>query len=609
MLNDSITLCPQGLEIPEVAGTYMVSANNSEGQSKEWCVKIEKFQDDSDYDYIVLNIDPAAADDTKDDMCKVTASLSLDGSQLTLSEYIHGGKGRLINYSNEKGGLNLRINSQEKSLSFDDAWGTIMEKDSIVVSIYEDTRFTSIPLNELTITVVNNMAGDLEAQIPLRTKSFINSLSVSGAVNGSDIKLIRNLLIFGSLETLDLENAMIVEGGEPYEDNYVTENNVIGEYMFYRCDNLKTVLLPSNLIAIRDYAFSSCKKLESIIIPEGIKELPGFSLSYCNKLSRLSIPSSIEIINNYSLYKSNYLRRIDCHLRNIEKVKSSIYSSAKEGELEAFKDVRNDCEWHVPNGLTQQYSSQSWWNPSWTIIDDLILSLLMGDSNDDGEIDVADVMSIAHYILLQPLPTFMFDASDMDHDGMVDVADLMQVIQLIMLQSSASSTRMSARGVNSLSRLLLNPTKDYSVLSVSNDDDYVAAQFDVCLPQGTDIRTVYSKNDDASIHFDRLNNRTYRVVMFSVDGRPLVGMDNELLTLTFTSENVIPDISNVLFVTNRDEKHNLALDYGHFTQVIAPETRQTVRAYTIDGRRVVTGSANKLNKGVYIVNGKKYIVK
>jgi len=608
-VNNTIHLSPQGVEILNVSGVYKVVATNQNGQQTGWYARIDLNEKTSDYNFTIYNIDPAASNMEDSRMCRISGELSHDGTQLKLSKYVcYGSDVVLMNYSNIKDDIILYINLDNGQLTINDTWGAVLRSDSSVVSQYMNTLFTPISRDELELTIASNYAGELTNKIPPSIKNFITSLTLTGTINGTDIKFIRELATTGSLMHLDISEARIVEGGESYYEDYQTQNNVIGKYMFYYCGNLKSITLPSNIISIGEYAFYNCDGIESIILPEGINEIPSSAFSLCDNLSYLSIPSSVRIIANCISYCRS-IKRIDCYIRNVESLKSSSYSWATAGDIRAFKDVPDGCEWHVPHGLTQQYTSQSWWNPTWTINDDLNLNLLMGDSNDDGEIDVADVMSIAHYIMLQPLPTFMFDTSDMDHDGMVDVADLMQVIQLIMQQSSASSTRKSARGVNCLSQLLLNPSKEYSVLSISSKNDYVAAQFDVCLPQGTYIRTICSKNHDASIHFERLDNRTYRVVMFSVDGRPLAGMDNELLTLTFTDESIVPDISNVLFVSNCDEKHYLEVDNGHTTKVNVPEIGQSVRAYTIDGRKVITGSPNKLTKGFYIINGKKNIVK
>ena len=60
--------------------------------------------------------------------------------------------------------------------------------------------------------------------------------------------------------------------------------------------------------------------------------------------------------------------------------------------------------------------------------------MLLGDSNGDGTIDVADIVLLVNYIMLSPSPDFIFINSDMDKDGEIDVADIAILIAEIMKQ-------------------------------------------------------------------------------------------------------------------------------------------------------------------------------
>ena len=89
----------------------------------------------------------------------------------------------------------------------------------------------------------------------------ITSLKVVGPINGDDVYYLRMMLgandfdvaSRGKLATLDLSEAIVVEGGEWYykdssSEPHYTSNNVIGNYMFHGCANLKNIILPSNFI-------------------------------------------------------------------------------------------------------------------------------------------------------------------------------------------------------------------------------------------------------------------------------------------------------------------------------------------------------------------------
>ena len=225
---------------------------------------------------------------------------------------------------------------------------------------------------------------------------YINSLSVSGELNGTDIKLIRDMLLNGFLTHLDIHDARIVSGGEPYytsySSDYYTQNDTIGDHMFEKSKYLAEIKLPVGLKAIGDYAFYSCSSLESVEmpmtlecigsnafsgcsnlknldIPEGIKKLGYNVMRDCVNLMSLSIPSSVQYVDNGSLSNCTSLSEIFCHVMDIGKLKSSSYGKA--GDLKAFNDIAANCVWHVVKGKADLYITQSWWKDTWTIIDDI----------------------------------------------------------------------------------------------------------------------------------------------------------------------------------------------------------------------------------------------
>lgn len=120
----------------------------------------------------------------------------------------------------------------------------------------------------------------------------ITSLKVVGPINGDDVYYLRKMLggsnfseaDWGKLTTLDLSEATIVEGGEYYYqnlDNLYTSNNVIGDYMFFRCYNLQNIMLPNNLVSIGKYAFSECNALIKTEIPDSVISMGACTFAGC----------------------------------------------------------------------------------------------------------------------------------------------------------------------------------------------------------------------------------------------------------------------------------------------------------------------------------------
>ena len=59
-------------------------------------------------------------------------------------------------------------------------------------------------------------------------------------------------------------------------------------------------------------------------------------------------------------------------------------------------------------------------------------SILLGDINGDGEVNVTDVMAGVGYILGNKPEIFIFDAADINNDGEVNVTDIMHIVNIIL---------------------------------------------------------------------------------------------------------------------------------------------------------------------------------
>lgn len=94
-------------------------------------------------------------------------------------------------------------------------------------------------------------------------------MKISGSLNGTDIISLRDMMISdkgGKLVYLDMSDASIVEGGDPYKEYYdksrtrgwerlTTQNNTISEEMFEDCDTVQELVLPNSVVKISHYMF------------------------------------------------------------------------------------------------------------------------------------------------------------------------------------------------------------------------------------------------------------------------------------------------------------------------------------------------------------------
>lgn len=137
----------------------------------------------------------------------------------------------------------------------------------------------------------------------LLTTSDAN-LKVTGSINGTDVKLIREWVSAGTVTSLDLSGVNIVSGGVAYYNSYKTEDNVIGESMFQECSKLKNILLPTNIKSIKANAFSYTG-IAKVDIPNSVTSLGGDAFAYCSSLATVVIGSKVKRLDQGVFYSSN----------------------------------------------------------------------------------------------------------------------------------------------------------------------------------------------------------------------------------------------------------------------------------------------------------------
>ena len=140
------------------------------------------------------------------------------------------------------------------------------------------TNLATMFAQNTTLEVDNQYPGWLSSKIPFKDQASVQNLIVTGYINGTDVKFIRELMNNRQLSHLDLSDANIVAGGEAYytTDNYsytIDEDNTIGGDMFC-CGKLKYLSLPKSITKIETGWRTDffCYPIDTLIIGGDLKE-------------------------------------------------------------------------------------------------------------------------------------------------------------------------------------------------------------------------------------------------------------------------------------------------------------------------------------------------
>ena len=111
---------------------------------------------------------------------------------------------------------------------------------------------------------------------------------------------------------------------EPYvEETYDESGNLIGvnlvghtavrQNALYKCTNLTSIGLPSELTSIGEYAFHGCTSLALTSLPSGLTSIGNYTFHGCTSLALTSLPSGLVRIGNSAFDSCTGLTTITFH--------------------------------------------------------------------------------------------------------------------------------------------------------------------------------------------------------------------------------------------------------------------------------------------------------
>lgn len=191
--------------------------------------------------------------------------------------------------------------------------GSLSQKLTIT---QEPSRITPQPETSLKIHVENE--GTL-SELLGTNKNIIENLTLTGKLNGSDIKAIREM---EKLSKLDLVDVLIISGGDWY--SYKTWLSTSGtsyyEYLYTQDDKvslwmfkdlkLKSISLPKSITAVGEYAFGYCSLLETIAMSDNLTEIGAHAFDGCASLKNIVIPNNVEKIGDFAFINNGSLTSI-----------------------------------------------------------------------------------------------------------------------------------------------------------------------------------------------------------------------------------------------------------------------------------------------------------
>ena len=208
----------------------------------------------------------------------------------------------------------------------------------------------------------------------------------------------------------------------------------IGESAFYGCSSLTSVKLSNHITSIEKNAFSNCTALDFITIPESVKSIGENAFSSCSALEFITIPESVKSIGGWAFSNCSSLESItilnaDCEIYNADYYfgewtisdTAVIYGyPGSTARAYAIKYKRKFVALDENQDITDQ-------------------EILWGDANDDGTVDISDVVLMNRvYVGVDEINAEGLKNADVDQSGKIELADSMNILKLLvhLLESS-----------------------------------------------------------------------------------------------------------------------------------------------------------------------------
>lgn len=178
-------------------------------------------------------------------------------------------------------------------------------------------------IEEKHVKVYVEKAGTLKKLLNVEA-NLITHLEISGFINGTDLRLIREMAgidyygnpTLGQLRELDIAQATICSGGTNYSQygSSVNIDNIIPGGCFSHT-NLISIYLPFNTKKIEAQAFFFSEKLENISIPDDCRSIGWESFSACGLIS-VNIPRNVSFIDKLAFNRCYKLVSINVDSEN-----------------------------------------------------------------------------------------------------------------------------------------------------------------------------------------------------------------------------------------------------------------------------------------------------
>jgi len=217
-------------------------------------------------------------------------------------------------------------------------------------AFYGYTGLTHITIPDNVNTIGHKAFGDCTGLTSVTIGKGVNYIddAFAGCTSLASVTLESNAFVSA---TKTSSTSMKAVFGEQVME-YIIGNEVeqIGNYAFYGCSNLPSIIIPESVTSIGNHAFSGCRSLTSVTIGNSVASIGNYAFYGCNGLTAITIPENVTSIGSQAF--------IGCKLHNIL-VKGETPPSFTSDPFS--QNMYNHTSLYIPYGSWDDYIFGSNW--------------------------------------------------------------------------------------------------------------------------------------------------------------------------------------------------------------------------------------------------------
>ena len=333
----------------------------------------------------------------------------------------------------------------------------------------------------------------------------------------------------------------------------------IGEGAFYYASQLQEVNLPGSINEVSDYTFAGSNAIvNDSILNEGITSVGDYAFYNWNQSRSFLIPSTVNYLGSKAMAGMTGLKAIKALPTSIPALGDSVWAGVNQPLVNL----------DIPQAsIGEEYGKADQWKEF-----HLLKDYLMGDVNDDGLVDVGDVTALINRILGNNPTPFNEINGDINEDGIYDVSDVTGIINIIL--NGETRILRKVRGYQNseetgdalyFDEITIKPGETRTIeLKLNNEQEYIATQFEVTMPQGLviveeQVKAAQRAGSHTFASRIQRDGMTTRFVGFSMSNEAFTGSEGAILTLTVKADEQLAaqaaiNIDNVCFITTESKR-------------------------------------------------------